>query len=480
MAAIGVVGGGVSGLAAALALARTGHDVTVLERDATPMPATADEAFEWDRRGAPQVRHSHAFLARLRCLLRDQYPDILDALYEAGATDLRFDAALPPTLVGYEPEPADEDLAMLACRRATFEWVLRRVALAEGRVTFRHGANVAGLAALGGPPPLVTGVRLEDGTALEFDLTVIATGRRSALPGWLEAIGTGPVPEIVDETGIVYFSRFYRLMPGAELPVRTGPAAGDLGYLKYGMFLGDNGVYSLTLAVASEDAELRRRLDDPAQLDRTGSALTFCAPYLDGRAQPITGVHKIAGLLSRWRDYVVDGNPLALGVHAVGDAALATNPLYGRGCSTGFWHAQLLADAIRDHPEDPLAQALAHDATTRAELQPWVKATIRQDSEARRVATAILAGEDPDADQSDPRTFMRSVLRDGLRPAMRVDPVVLRAFMRTFNLLSAPEALATDPDIQARVLAVWQDREKRPPELRLGPDRAELLELLDA
>ena len=308
----------------------------------------------------------------------------------------------------------------------------------------------------------------------------MATGRRSALPEWLEALGAGPVPETVDETGIVYFSRFYRLVPGAEFPVRTGPAAGDLGYLKYGMFLGDNGVYSLTLAVASEDAELRRRLDDPVQLDRTGSALTFCAPYLDGRAQPITGVHKIAGLLSRWRDYVVDGAPLALGIHAVGDAALATNPLYGRGCSTGFWHAQLLADAVALHPQDPVGQALALDRAARAELQPWVQATIRQDGEARRVASAILAGQDPDADQSDPRTFMRSVLRDGLRPAMRVDPVVLRAFMRTFNLLCAPDVLATDPDIRARVLAVWQDRENRAPEPRLGPDRAELLALLDA
>ena len=76
-----VIGGGVAGLGAAHFLARDGHDVTVLERDATPLPATPAEAFaHWDRRGAPQVRHSHAFLARLRNLLRDRAPDLLAAL----------------------------------------------------------------------------------------------------------------------------------------------------------------------------------------------------------------------------------------------------------------------------------------------------------------------------------------------------------------------------------------------------------------
>ena len=74
---ITVVGGGVAGLSSALTLARQGHHITVLERDDTPMPASADAAFDWDRRGAPQVRHSHAFLARLRNMLRDHHPDVL-------------------------------------------------------------------------------------------------------------------------------------------------------------------------------------------------------------------------------------------------------------------------------------------------------------------------------------------------------------------------------------------------------------------
>ena len=84
-----------AGLGTALALGRDGHRVTVLERDATPLPEDAEHAFWWDRRGAPQVRHSHMFLARLRNLLRDRYPDVLEALLAAGATEIRFCDALP-------------------------------------------------------------------------------------------------------------------------------------------------------------------------------------------------------------------------------------------------------------------------------------------------------------------------------------------------------------------------------------------------
>ena len=52
-----VIGAGVAGLGTALTLSRSGWRVTVIERDPTPLPATAAEAFYWDRRGAPQVRH---------------------------------------------------------------------------------------------------------------------------------------------------------------------------------------------------------------------------------------------------------------------------------------------------------------------------------------------------------------------------------------------------------------------------------------
>ena len=478
---VAVVGGGVAGLGAAVALARRGHTVTVFERDDTPMPQSADEAFDWDRRGAPQVRHSHAFLARLVGLLKSDYADIYRQLLDEGATEMPFGVDLPPTMTNFERQTADDELAMLACRRTTFEWVLRRAALAEGRVEFRTGVAVVGLdAEPGAGAPHITGVRLADANVMHCDLVVVAAGRRSALPDWLRAVGCAPPDDHADDTGIVYFSRFYRLLDGATYPPRTGPIGGDLGYLKYGVFVGDNRTFSVTLATPTGDTELRTKLAEPEMFDACARQLVATAPWLDGRAQPITeSVHVMAGLINRWRPHVIDGEPLATGVIPIGDAVLCTNPLYGRGCATAFWGAHLLVAAIDAHPLDQRQMLIAYDTALRAEIYPWYRASVEQDAEARRVAAALMAGEDPDGDVSDPRGFMRAVFRDGLLPALRRDPVVLRAFFRSLNLLNPPDAMIKDPDVGARVLAVWQDRDNRPPEPALGPKRrADLLALI--
>lgn len=477
-----VVGGGVAGLAVALVLARRGHEVTVIERDNTPMPNTADEAFAWDRRGAPQVRHSHAFLARMRNLLVSDYSDVYAALLREGATEMRFGEDLPQEMVGFVRQPDDDELVMLACRRTTFEWVLRRAALGEGRVALRTGVGVDALLASRDAhgATVVNGVRLADGTTLTCDLVIGANGRRSAVPEWLSAVGAKPVPDEVEDTGIVYFSRFYRIREGFDPPPRSGPIGGDLGYVKYGVFVGDNRTFSVTLATPTADDELRKVLADPVVFDSAARQLVATAPWLDGRAEPITDeVHVMAGLLNRWRDFVIDGEPIALGLLPVGDAVLCTNPLYGRGCSAAFWGAHLIANAIDEHSHDLRALALAYHGALRDQIYPWYKAGVEQDSEARRVSAALLAGEDPDGDTTDPRTFMRGVFRDGLLPAMRSDPVVLRAFFRSFNLLTPPEAMINNPDVGARIFAVWQDRENRPPEPQLGPKlRRDFVELL--
>jgi 2-polyprenyl-6-methoxyphenol hydroxylase-like FAD-dependent oxidoreductase len=464
-----VIGAGVAGLGTALALGRRGHEVTILERDATPLPSDPGEAFHWNRRGAPQVRHSHALLARLRNLLRDDHPDVLQALLDAGATELRFTDTLPDTIDDREPKPGDDDLVALACRRTTFEWVLRRTVLAEPHVQLRDGVVVEGLASDGASPPRITGVRIEGGEVIPADVVVAANGRRSSLRTWLADAGAVEIPEDEEDTGIIYYSRFYEVLPGARTPPQEGPIGADLGYLKFAIFQGDNGTFSVTLAAGNEDDELRAVLD-PATFDAAAQLLVPVAPWVQPDvSRPITDVHVMAKLLNRLRRFVVDGEPVALGFFALGDANICTNPLYGRGCSLAMVQAHLLADVLDRHADDLTAAALQFEAATGREIEPWYHAAVNQDRFNRKLASE---GEAP---SDDPQAFFRSVLKDGLLPATRTDAVVLRAFIRAFNLLEAPEALMQNQDVMARVLAVYQDRDNRPPEPVLGPPRAELL-----
>ena len=56
MASIVVCGGSMIGLSTAMMLARDGHDVTVLERDPAPLPASPHEAWtSWPRPGVPRT-----------------------------------------------------------------------------------------------------------------------------------------------------------------------------------------------------------------------------------------------------------------------------------------------------------------------------------------------------------------------------------------------------------------------------------------
>lgn len=456
-----IVGGGVGGLTAALALARRGHRVTVLERDAFADLPDAEAVFRAERRGAPQVHQTHGFLARLVVVLREHFPDVLQALLDAGCT------TMPTTANLGAPRPGDEDLAVLIVRRTTFEWVLRRVVLAEPGITLRTGVTVAGVTSAGGVPPTVTGVRLGDGTAVEGDLVVACTGRRSAVPAWLGAIGVD-VPETVHESGLVYLSRWYRLPAGADVALDP-KLGGDLGFVKYLGVPGDGNTLSVTLAVRADDRELRGLLSDPDGFEHAcrllpGPDRFFAA----GPLEPIGGVRPMGGLVNRLRRFTgADGSPTVLGFHAVGDAHTCTNPLYGRGCSLALVQAVALADALDAHPGDPAARAVAYEAACRREVEPWFDVSVQMDRMG--ADPAGLAGRAT----GDAKGAAKGLA--ALFASAATDPVVGRALARFMNLLATPSDLMGDAELLARVAAILADPDAVPVPPRLGPSRAELV-----
>jgi len=486
-----VIGGSVAGLGASLALSKRGHRVTVLEADATPLPEDHREAFDrWKRRGSPQTRHSHALLARLRNLIRDHAPDLLESLKACGADELRFTDRARQLFDSPALESEDEDVVSLACRRITFEWVLRRHVLDSGLVDFRDGVEVTRLEggrSAPGAPPRVTGVRVAGPNGdrlIDADLVVDASGRRSRLGSWLPDIGTPPVREESSPCGIFYTSRFYRLRRGAESPALDGGIVGvDLGYLKVGVFAGDSRVFSVTLAASPSDDAMRRILRQPG-FDAAVAGVPITAEWTSpDLCEPVTGVHGMANLANARRWLVEDGVPLALGFVAVGDSLIHTNPIVGRGCSLSWVGAFDLAECVEEH-DDLRDLALAYDARVERNVVPWYDLQVTQDADSIDVAKAQLRGENPfrekDADGSNnPKGFMRSLVRDGLLPALEEDLVLLRLFLRTINLLDPPGDLMQNPEVMRRVLDAYSRRAERP-KRHLGPSRDEMLERLDA
>ena len=484
-----VIGGSVTGLGLALALSQRGHRVTVLESDATPMPATHDQAFEkWDRRGSPQARHSHALLARLHNLIRDHAPDLLEKLLACGAEQLKFSDRIQQLFDDPEPEEGDEDVVFLACRRITFEWVLRRHVIDSGLVEFRDGVKVTGLLSRRDDRtglPRVTGVKTEGAGALEADLVIDASGRRTRLDHWLPEIGTPPVRRESSPCGIYYTSRFYRLLDGVDSPPLEGGVEGvDLGYLKVGVFAGDSRVFSITLAASPTDDEIRKVLKQPgfeAAVKAVPKSAEWVSPDV---SEPISPVHAMANLTNTRRFLVEDGEPLALGFLAVGDALIHSNPITGRGCSLGWTGAFSIAECLEKNPDDLRALALAYDASVERDIVPWYALQLQQDADAVEVAEAQQRGEDPYLVQNpdgsnNPKAFMRSLLKDGLAPALEENVTLLRIFMRAMNLLEAPRELFKDPRVMPALLESYNRREEREKPYE-GPKRAEMVEILAA
>lgn len=483
-----IAGGSMAGLAAAVALHSPARRITVLEREALPECDSPLEAFErWERRGAPQTRHSHAFLARLNNLIAERVPELHASLLAHGAEPLRFVDMAREVFGEAALLPEDDEIELLGCRRITFDWVLRRHVQTLEHVDLRSGARVAGLVGErdGDGRLRVRGVRLHEsagGAEIPADLVIDAMGRNSPLKHWLEELDAPPMEEESESCGIFYCSRFYRIHPDAERPPMEGPIGGDLGYMKYAIFQGDSDIFSVTLAASPRDDDLRR-VRDADVFQTVASHLPPTRSWVDPAVStPITDVYVYANLKNTRRHFLADGEPRALGVYPIGDALLHANPIAGRGCTIGWLSAYLLADAWEAAGGDLLGFARRLDADLEREIVPAWRTLRDQDRATAEMNAEEKRGEDPfaferDDGTIDPKAYMRSLMRDGLVPALEEDIVVLRAFMRVFNLLSAPNDLMADPDLFGRVLAVWNRRDERERKQR-GPGRKELVALL--
>jgi 2-polyprenyl-6-methoxyphenol hydroxylase-like FAD-dependent oxidoreductase len=472
-----IIGGGAAGCLTALLLARAGHEVTLLERDRlTPHPDVETAAALAFRPTAPQIVQPHIIMARCRELLAQRLPDFYAGLLEAGVQEAPLRTQMPPSLPDKAPRPGDERLTQLLTRRSTFDWVLLRSIAAEPGVDFRPGVKVTGLTARQAArpgPARVTGVRSDAGE-VGADAVIDATGRRSALDTWLADLGIRPTAVSQAECGLAYYSRHYRLRPGSRPP---GSALQRMVVtfddLLVGIWPADNGTMQVAIAPLAADRQFRAARD-PDVFSRVVRCVPDFARWLDV-LDPVTGVFPMSGLHNTLRRLVVDGEPVATGLHAVGDTVCTTNPTLARGLALAMISVAGLADTLARHERDFTAQALAMDGLVTTRIEPFYAEQAAIDEyRLRRMRHAISAGPGPEPEPGPPAADGTGYWQ--VRAAAPFDPVVFRAFWKVMGMNAVPGEVYADPEVIARTREVLGRNDAAPPAAQ--PSRAQLLAAL--
>jgi len=464
---IAVLGAGVGGLASAIALGRQGHHVTLIEQDGGPQTEDPVEAFTtWARKGVRQARQGHEIFARGLNVLREHAPDVLENLEELGG-----ELSQSPLVALFPPEcrlPGDEELALLSCRRITFELALRRAAAETPGVDIQGGVKATGLVIDAGSVPRIRGMTTSVGR-IDSNLIVDAGGRRSPVRSWLQNAGVSLPEERAQDCGVTQYTRYYRIASGSFDPWAL-TTLDEADYCLYSAFPGDRGTFAIALEMQTRDTAFRiLRFNNV--WEAAVMAFPKLAPWIaPSRARPLSAVDPMGGFRNSYRPFV-DGTRLPyLGCIPVGDSLCTTDPMVGWGLSLAIHHAFTMARVV-EADLDTSARRYAHEVQTETE------ACFRATAAGSRVRLAHWRGESPDVD--DPDVRRQILIREGVIPAMFEDPILLRAAMRMLHLIDRPDAIFDNADVLERARNVQR---RRPGASAAGgaPAREELLAITRA
>jgi 2-polyprenyl-6-methoxyphenol hydroxylase-like FAD-dependent oxidoreductase len=447
-------------------LARDGHQVTVLERDPA-LPPGPEGAWEWwERRGVNQFRLLHFFQPRYREVMDANAPDVIAALLDAGALVVNPLRDAPVEVTGGFRE-GDECHDAVTARRPVAEAAIARVVAATDNLEVRRGVGVVGLLtgdATAGGVPHVVGVRTDGGEDVLADLVVDAAGRRSTLPTWLTDIGAQPPVEERADCGFVYYGRHFRSNDGS-VPMAFGPFLQEYGTVSVLTLPADNGTWGVGIIASAKDKAMRT-LKNLEVWTNVIKSMPLCAHWLD--AEPLDDrVAVMAKIEDRHRSFVLDGDPVATGVVALGDSWACTNPSVGRGISIGTIHAVGLRDLLREMPADPVALQQQWSDITVATAEPWYRSTLAFDEGRLAEVDALLEGR-----TLEPTPGFE--MGKALGAAAGEDPEMLRALLDIVNVLALPDEVFARAGVLERVVELGGDwRDKQLP----GPSREELVAL---
>lgn len=441
-----VIGSSMAGLLATRVLSDYFAQVTLLERD--PVQDRPES-----RKGQPQTRHLHGLLERGRSIINRLFPGIIQALVDGGA----FTGDMGETMRWYHFDGYKVQftcgLKSVHMSRPFLEWNIRRRVLARPNVTLIPLCRAEQLTTTP-DRSRVTGVEVtyyEDGKRVDriaADLVVDATGRGSASPKWLQAMGYERPAEKKVKVNIGYATRTYRRRPGdlvgAELImiVGTPPHCNRGAY----MFPIEGDRWMLTAAGFRQQ---RPPADEAGFYEYIRNLPAPDAFNIIRHAEPLSDIvtHNFPSNLRRQYEKLTR---FPEGYLVIGDAVGSFNPIYGQGMSSSAMQADLL-DQI-------LSQRSHHHGL----WQPYFKAI----GKLIDIPWQLAVGEDfryPETEGPKPfATDQVNAYVARVHKATHHDPVVYDQFLKVMNLI-APAASLMHPRIAWRVLDRRRSRTKAVP-----------------
>ena len=443
-----VIGGSMSGLFAARVLADHFERVTIVDRDHFPKGPEF-------RKGVPQSRHLHAFLARGRQLAERLFPGIEEDLTSSGAIPVdTAEDALWLTPAGLAPRYRSE-ISVLTSTRNLLEWTVRNRVASLPRVRFlertevtrllpaRYGTKVAGV-------KVRSRERRNEAAPeepLHAELVVDASGRNSRAPWWLKTLGYPPPEETRINAHPGYATRLFERPedPGRGwkvLFVQVAPPEHNRGGI---MFPIEGGRWMCSLVGMGGDyaptdegfIEFARSLRSPMLYEAIKDA------------KPASPIHGYREVENRRRHYEkLPGQPDNFLV--TGDAACSFNPVYGQGMTTAALGTKILEGCLQGRRNGDFSGLSRRFQKRLAKVNaaPWLLAT-GEDFRVRGTEGGKVGFS-----TRFTHRYMDRVLELSLR-----DLAVRQTFLEVFGMLKTPTGLF-GPAIAAKVLRDSARRKK--------------------
>ncbi len=320
-----IVGASLAGCSTAILLARGGLKVAVVEK--RPDPA----AF---KRICGHFIQSSAVPSLERL-------DLLEPILAAGGVRSRLRMWTRWGTIG--PSPEEVVPAAVNIRRELLDPIVRGMAANQDGVELLLGYAVKDLVdeqgAIAGVKAVSTGGQT---IALRAQLVVGADGRDSTVAKLAKS------PAKITRHGRFSYAAYF------EGPPPVGSPDGTIWMLdpQWAAAFPTDGGLTMYGCMPTKDRlpEFRRDLD--------GAFRSFIADIPE--APPILESRRVSPMFGKIEMPNVQRAPVAPGLALVGDAALATDPLFGVGCGWAFQGAEWLADAVAPalHGQEPLRAGL--------------------------------------------------------------------------------------------------------------------------